>query len=99
MPYNTQYTLTWEPEEFILPLDFQEDSNLTEEESYSSYTTWYTHEENMRELSLAHPDILFTLHGIGDEYEDYWFKYFKNGKIQLCPGITIYPPFEEEKMT
>jgi len=98
MGYNTQYTLSWEVENFELPLDFQEKTNLTKEERFSTYQSWNSHEDDMKKLSLLYPEIVFTLHGVGDEFEDIWYKYFKNGKMQETRATFVYDNYDEAKL-
>ena len=42
---------------------------------------WYEHEADMAKLSAAHPGVLFTLDGEGEE-ADVWRKYFRDGLVQ-----------------
>jgi hypothetical protein len=58
---------------------------------------WYEHEEHMRTLSARCGDILFQLHGVGEE-GDHWIKYFMNGRMQVCVGKMVYPDFDPEKL-
>lgn len=59
---------------------------------------WYTHEEDMKEYSMKHPDVLFTLEGMGEDPETPWTKYFKNGKMQIAEVKLIVEEFDEEKL-
>lgn len=59
---------------------------------------WYYHVPDMVEVSKKWPDVLFTLEGIGEESGDMWRKYFKNGKVQICPAVITYPQFDESEM-
>lgn len=59
---------------------------------------WYDHKEQMLELSKQFPDTLFELHGIGEENEDVWNKYFKNGKMQACYAELVIPPYDENEL-
>lgn len=68
--------------------------NLVLDESYS----WYEHKEDMQILSKQFPDILFVLKGEGEENGDFWIKYFKHGKVQVCPGKIVYDSFNESKL-
>lgn len=62
------------------------------------YSKWYKHVDDMRNVSLKFPDILFTLEGQGESNADLWFKYFKNGKVQACYAEIVYPEFNENLM-
>ena len=59
---------------------------------------WDDNEEEMLELSQEFPDVLFKLHGEGEESGDIWDKYFMNGKMQYCPAEIICPPFDRDKL-
>lgn len=59
---------------------------------------WYDHEEHMRNYSKAHPTTLFTLTGNGEETDDNWIEYHRNGKMQRCDGEIVYPKFNEGEM-
>lgn len=51
---------------------------------------WYDHEDHMTWLSKQFPSVVFRLDGRGDEYDDVWVKWFKNGvmkKWKLEPDI------------
>lgn len=59
---------------------------------------WYEHEKEMRDLSKVFPDVVFKLHGEGEENGDIWDKYFMNGKMQYCPAQISLPPFDKTKL-
>lgn len=59
---------------------------------------WYEHETDMRKLSLQFPEIVFVLNGEGEENDDTWYKYFKNGKMQDCYAEITYDEFDESKL-
>lgn len=61
-------------------------------------TSWYDHEEDMKVLSKNVPDVLFELYGEGQESGDLWYKYFKNGKMQYCPGKVVFDDYDESKL-
>lgn len=52
---------------------------------------WYNYEADMREISLEYPDIVFVLHGEGEEAGDVWKAYFKNGESERVEAKLIYP--------
>lgn len=60
---------------------------------------WYDYEEDMTELSILFPDVVFELNGKGEEFEDIWKQYFKSGKTQRYNAITSFDKFDETKLT
>jgi hypothetical protein len=59
---------------------------------------WYGHEEDMIRLSLLYPDVVFKLHGEGEENDDMYDKYFKNGKMQSCYAKITYDEYDESQL-
>lgn len=59
---------------------------------------WYTHSQNMIDLSKSFPGILFILYGSGEDSGDLWVKYFYKGKIQFEEAKIVYEPFDESKL-
>lgn len=57
---------------------------------------WYSQDADMWKLSVQFPDILFLLHGDGDEADDVWDEYWQNGCMQHC-HMKI-PPYKESEM-
>lgn len=49
-------------------------------------------------LSRAFPEVLFTLHGSGEEPEDLWITYFLDGLTQEAPATVTYPPFDPQAL-
>jgi hypothetical protein len=100
MGYYTYFRLEVTPES-------EEVRRVTEEDESYSYALsesggdsckWYDHESDMRELSSRFPNQLFELTGEGEEAGDLWVKYFKDGKMQSCPAIITYDPFDASKL-
>lgn len=60
---------------------------------------WDDHESEMIELSKTFPDIVFKLHGEGEENGDLWDQYFMNGRMQYCPAEIVYPPFDKTQLS
>ena len=61
-------------------------------------TKWYQYGEDMIWLSEKYPDIVFKLHGEGEENGDLWDCYFKNGKVQSCRARIVYDDFDEDEL-
>jgi hypothetical protein len=61
-------------------------------------TKWYENKEDMKTISAQFPRVLFTLKGEGEEAGDIWYKYFKNGKMQVCKAVITFPPFNENEL-
>lgn len=55
--------------------------------------------EQMAEFSKLHPDTTFKLYGDGEETDDDWLRYYKNGKHHEVPGVIHYAEFDESKLT
>lgn len=66
-----------------------------EDGSIKGYGTWYDHDEDCAELSKKFPEIIFGLHGEGEEKNDLWNGYYKNGLCQIARAkLTVqYPAF------
>jgi len=71
---------------------------LNEDGSSGESGKWYEHEDDMRAFSLEHPGVLFEMTGEGEENEDMWRKYFKDGKMQRCEARITFDDFDENKL-
>lgn len=60
---------------------------------------WYDYDEEMLKISLENPDVLYTLEGKGEEFDDLWINYYKSGKSQHTRAQIIYEEFDENKMS
>lgn len=86
------------------PFEYDFDNLLFDDSIYNfsldagDSTKWYDHDEEMIELSLQFPEIVFQLYGDGEENGDTWYKYYKNGKKQYCPAIITYEKYDESKL-
>jgi len=58
---------------------------LDENGETHSDAKWYEHENDLREFSKLYPDVLFELYGDGENSDDFWYEYFKDGKMQYAP--------------
>ena len=52
----------------------------------------------MLNLSRQFPGVLFTLRGEGEENGDLWRSYYRDGKMQTCKAIIMYPAFDAAQM-
>ena len=66
--------------------------------SSSDSCKWYEHEDDMKVMSKDFPEVLFTLHGEGEESGDIWNKYFLNGKVQVCKAEIKIDKFDPKKL-
>ena len=109
MGYYTDFSLTTTPlsdEELSIILEefaelgvfydarVQADQSIDAGDSYK----WYDWDKDMAALSVEVPDVLFTMHGVGDGSEDMWNAYIQNGAIQYCPARIVYDDYNPKKM-
>ena len=59
---------------------------------------WYNCEQDMKKYSKKHPNTIFCISGEGEENEDIWKAYFKNGKMFKTKAIIIFEYFSEDKL-
>ena len=72
--------------------DESEYYKVTHDARFDTYdeTKWYNHEYDMVKLSKLFPNVVFKLHGDGEERDDMWNKYFQDGKCEECFVHIIY---------
>jgi hypothetical protein len=68
------------------------------EDYFEDECKWYEHNEDMGKMSLSFPDVLFTLTGDGEESEDSWVAFYKNGKVQEERAKVTYGDFDPKKL-
>lgn len=95
-------TLTDDEQNSIIKV-LREDSEgagyaLEEDGSANGDCTWYDYAEEMKEFSTQYPDNVFKMYGVGEENDDIWYSYFKNGKQQWCPAVITFDAYDEEKL-
>ena len=64
----------------------------------SERAKWYDHDKDMIAFSTLFPNLVFKLTGEGEESEDIWVKYYKNGKMQHCPAKITFDPYNENEL-
>jgi hypothetical protein len=98
MGYYTVYDIEFKN----VPDDIAEEFLIGEINRASRYTNvfsgteikWYDHDTDMRRISSQYPYILFILHGIGEDNDDRWIKYYMNGLTQYAPARFVYDDFD-----
>lgn len=102
MGYYTNFTLSWddgndvEIEHKAIELGINDSCSILGSSVESC--KWYNHEDDMRKFSTHFPSVLFTLIGEGEEPGDMWYKYFRNGKMQVCEAKITFDEFDERKL-
>jgi len=58
---------------------------------------WYDHDKDMMKVSSHFPELIFKLHGEGEESGDIWNTLYVNGNKLACKTeiVTEMPPMEE----
>ena len=52
---------------------------------------WYDHDDEMKRLSKHFPDVVFILKGDGEDSDDRWVTYYKNGISQSFTATVVFP--------
>jgi hypothetical protein len=71
---------------------------VQEDGSPNGATKWSDHEEDMREISKQWPGVVFCVNGIGEDWDDIWDQYFKDGKAQMCGARIEFDPYDPNKL-
>ena len=66
--------------------------------SLIEFCKWYDCEHDMWALSKEFPEVLFTISGNGEDIDDVWCQYWKNGKVQTAIRKIIYDKYDENKL-
>lgn len=74
------------------------DCDHLSEEEWFCYAKWYDYEEDMLRLSEKFPNVVFTLKGIGEEHDDMWVEYFKNGKCKYSQAEIVFQKYDEKDL-
>lgn len=67
-------------------------------ELFEESIKWYTFDKDIRAYSLKHPGVLFTISGDGEESDDKWTSYIRDGKIHEVRAKVTYDEFDETKL-
>lgn len=72
---------------------------LNEDGSTNEPCKWYSATNDLIKFSTNYPDTLFKFETIGEEHDDMWVIYIKNGKSQRCQAIITFEDYDENKLT
>ena len=80
---------------YDLDIDIEE---LSEENPIKINAMWNGHDEDLLWTSLKHPSVLFTLEVYGNNKNDIYKKYYKDGKMQVTKAAITFEPFNEAEL-
>ena len=106
MGYYTMFNLTVHTDKFS---EEEIIGKFRKENKYAEYcfdenggaeeeAKWYDHEEDLKEFSKKYPDVLFELHGKGEESGDMWVLYVKNGMSHRETAKITFAKFDPAKL-
>lgn len=96
MGYITDYKLKVVPNTIPDIVDeIAEISNYLWDEDLCMSGMWYDWPAHMLILSTRYPNHMFQLDGDGEDSDDMWRVYFKNGKSHDANTRLIYDDFDE----
>lgn len=102
MGYYTHFEISANPkftqetvDEFIYFTSYEFDFNGQE---IFSFIKWYEYREHMKNFSLKHPNTIYTVKGVGEDLDDKWMEYWKNGKSQNAYLRMEFDEFDENKL-
>ena len=105
MGYYTSYSLSVDDVNPLLAASLEEEVDKMDvfesgdsRNGWYGYCKWYDHDEDMMLLSKRFPGVLFELYGDGEDSEDMWRAYYRDGRMQYCPAIITFNPFSEEEL-
>lgn len=52
---------------------------------------WYAHDEDMNDVALAFPSVMFCLEGVGEGVCDLWRTYYHGDAIETVMPTIIWP--------
>lgn len=64
----------------------------------SVYATWYESDDDMLLLSTRFPGLVFTLTGCGENHDDIWISYYRDGCSQHEIARIEYGDFDPAKL-
>lgn len=99
MGYNTKYEFEIiSGDDGIINYERELTESTNYEELFDWSIKWYKHKEDCLKFSLLYPDLAFCITGYGEDYDDIWRQYFKNGKSFRTKAKIIFEEFDESKL-
>ena len=59
---------------------------------------WYESNTDLINFSKKHPNAIFCLEGDGEDSDDNWKLYVKDGHTQECRAKMVFPEFDKGKL-
>lgn len=95
IPREKEYDMTYELEQIAFGAQDREDFEKYGPLDFDAWTgdemKWYNHENDMIALSKNHPNIIFLVEGIGEEFPDAWHMWVHNGIVEKSYAVVKYP--------
>lgn len=98
MGYYTEYRLQVIDDNLGFIDHHQGISNITTFNPFMSHCKWYKCDDHMLEYSIIYPEFTFILNGRGEEPNDRWKSYYKNGKSFTTQAKIIFEEYNELKL-
>ena len=67
-----------------------DDVNHTAHITASDDAKWYEHTYDMTKFSRLFPSVTFRLTGEGEERDDLWHEFFRNGECEECRARLLF---------
>lgn len=100
MGYTTYYKFTFSPsqkENVIrewMRTNLFRGGDLPDEDEYR----WDDWEADMHRVSMQFPSTLIVLEGQGEDHDDIWKAYFKNGKSVVKQAMIVHPALTDSEI-
>ena len=95
IPREQEYDMTYELEQIAFGKTDREDFEKYGPVSFDTWTgdemKWYDHEDDMIALSKNHPNVIFIVEGVGEEFPDAWRMWVHNGIMEKSYAVIKYP--------
>ncbi len=98
MGYYTEYRLHIIDDDLELINHHKGISNITKFNPFISDCKWYGNDSHMIEYSIIYPEFTFILDGTGEDPNDRWKSYYKNGKLFTTYAKIIFEEYNESKL-